>query len=128
MDAEIILKIVIAVASFLTATLIPSIIALVKYVKSYREAKTDAEKQAVYNDLLSETNKLIAAAEQTYKQVDTIIKQQGGKGSGEVKKDSVMTKLQAYCSEKGVAFDAEYWSAKIDEIVALTKEVNAKGV
>ena len=128
MDAETVLKIIIAIASFLVATLIPSVIALVKYVKSYKAAKTEAEKQAIYNDLISEVNELIAEAEQTYKQVDTIIKQQGGSGSGKVKKDSVMTKLQAYCTEKGVAFDSEYWSAKIDEIVALTKQVNAKGV
>ena len=128
MEVEVVLKIIIAVASFLVATLIPSIIALVKYVKSYKQAKTEAEKQAIYNDLLTEANSLIAAAEQTYKQVDTIIKQQGGAGSGAVKKDSVMTKLQAYCTEKGVAFDSEYWSGKIDEIVALTKQVNAKGV
>lgn len=127
MDLETIVKVITAVASFLVATLIPSIIALVKYVKSYKAAKTEAEKQAVYNDLRSEANKLIAAAEETYKQVDNIIKQQGGKGSGNVKKDSVMTKLQAYCVQKGIDFDSEYWSGQIDEIVELTKKVNAKG-
>lgn len=127
MDAEAIIAIISAVASFLLVTLIPSIIALVKFVKSYKSAKTDAEKNAIYNDMLTEVNKLIAAAEETYKEVDSILKGQGGTGSGTVKKDSVMTKLQAYCAEKGIDFDKEYWSAKVDEIVALTKQVNAKG-
>ena len=127
MDAEKIVTIVLSIASFLVVTLIPSIILLVKKWKEAKAAKTDAEKQAIYNEMLDEANKLIAAAEETYKQVDAIIKSQGGTGSGVVKKDSVMTKLQAYATEKGLTFDADYWSAKIDEIVDLTKKVNAKG-
>ena len=127
MDTETIVKIVIAIASFLVATLIPSIILMVKKWKEAKAAKTDAEKEAIYNEMLSEANNLIASAEETYKQVDAILKSQGGTGSGVVKKDSVMTKLQAYAAEKGISFDAEYWSAKVDEIVALTKKVNAKG-
>lgn len=126
MDAEIIVKVIIAIATFVVATLIPSIIALVKYVKKYKAAKTEAEKQAIYNELLGEANKLIVSAEETYKQVDSLLKQQGGAGSGSVKKDSVMTKLQAYCIEKGVDFDTEFWSGKIDELVQLTRKVNAK--
>ena len=46
--------------------------------------------------------------------------------AGAVKKDTVMTKLQAYAMEKGYEFDAEFWSNQIDEIVALTRTVNAK--
>lgn len=127
MDAETIVKIVIAIASFLVATLIPSIILLIKKWKAWKAAKTDAEKQAIYNDMLTEANKLIAAAEDKYKELDKLIKSQGGAGCGADKKDDVMTKLQLYCNEKGLAYDAEYWSAKIDEIVALTKQVNTKG-
>ena len=128
MDAETIFKIIIAAITFLIATLIPSIIALVKYVKSYRSAKTDAEKQAIYNDMLGEANKLIAAAEEKYRELDMLIKSQGGAGCGKDKKDDVLTKLQLYCNEKGLSFDSDYWSKKIDEIVALTKIVNSKGV
>lgn len=127
MDAEKIVTIVLSIASFLVVTLIPSIILMVKKWKEAKAATTEAEKQAIYNEMLNEANKLIAAAEETYKEVDAVIKLQGGTGSGVVKKDSVMTKLQAYATEKGLTFDADYWSAKIDEIVDLTKKVNAKG-
>ena len=128
MEVQQIITIISTVASFLVVTLIPSIIALVKYVKDYKAAKTDAEKQAIYNEMLGVANNLIAAAEDKYKDLDALIKSQGGAGSGKDKKDDVMTKLQLYCTEKGISFDSDYWSAKIDEIVALTKKVNAKGV
>lgn len=138
MDAYTIVKILIAVASFCIATLIPSIILLVKKWKAWREAKeaaaaakTEAEKAAaaaeeakIKNELLELANTLVGDIETAYKQFDTIIKAQTGKGVGAMKKESVMTKLQAACIEKGVAFDSEYWSAKIDEIVKLTRTVN----
>lgn len=126
MDAETIVKIVIAIASFLVATLIPSIILMVKKWKEAKVAKTDAEKQAIYNEMLTEANNLIAKAEDKYKELDALIKSQGGAGCGKDKKDDVMTKLQLYCNQKGLDFDADYWSTKIDEIVALTKKVNTK--
>lgn len=141
MDAYTIVKILIAVASFCIVTLIPSIIMLVKKWKAYvaekekaAEAKTEAERAAaeaeaekIKNELLGEANSLVVAAEETYKVVDTILKERGQKGCGSVKKDSVMTKLQSLCIQKGVEFDAEYWGAKIDELVQLTRKVNAKG-
>lgn len=124
MDYKTIFAIISAIASFLFVTLIPSIIALVKTVKQAKNAKTDAEKQAIYNSLLDEVNNLITNAEETYKNVDTILKAQTGKGSGAVKKELVMTKLQASCLQKGIEFDSQYWSNKIDELVAMTKTVN----
>lgn len=126
MDTKTILTIVSTIASFLFVTLIPSIIALVKKWKEAKNANTEAEKEAVYNDLLCQMNKLIANAEAAYKQVDDIVKQKCGQGSGVAKKDNVMTKLQNYCLQKGIEFDEAYWSKKIDDTVAMTKTVNAK--
>ena len=57
--------------------------------------------------------------------VDNILKQSGS-SAGAVKKDTVMTKLQAYALDKGYEFDVAYWRNKVDEIVTLTKQVNAK--
>lgn len=124
MDAETIVKIVIAIASFLLVTLIPSIILLVQKWKASKAAKTEAEKQKIMNEMLDLANELIVKAEETYGQVNQIVKQQSGKGLGAVKKESVITGLQAYCNEKGIAFDNEYWSKKVDEIVEVTKKVN----
>lgn len=138
MDAYTIVKILIAVASFCIATLIPSIIMLVKKWKAWKQAKeeaaaakTEAEKAAavaeeakVKNELLELANTLVGDIETAYKQFDTIIKEKTGKGVGVMKKESVMTKLQAACIEKGVPFDSDFWSNKIDEIVKLTRTVN----
>lgn len=126
MDTETILMIVSTIASFIFVTLIPSVIVMVKKWKEAKNAKTEAEKQAIYNDLLNQVNGLISNAESTYKEIDTILKSQTGKGSGAVKKEYVMTKLQSYCIEKKVDFDSDYWDKKIDEIVKLTKTVNSK--
>lgn len=125
MDVYDVVKIVIAIASFLFATLIPSIILLVNKWKALKKAKTEAEKQAIYNDMLGVANTLVGDAEDLYREVDAIVKQRGGT-MGLVKKDGVMNKLQAICIEKGVEFDKEYWSNKIDEIVAVTRKVNAR--
>ena len=124
MDYNQIIAIIGSVASFLFVTLIPSIIALVKKWKEAKAAKTEAEKEAIKNDMLNEVNKLISSAEETYKSVDTILKARGEKGCGNIKKESVMTKLQTYANQKGVEFDAEYWSKQIDGIVDMTKKVN----
>lgn len=126
MEIKTILTIVSTIASFLFVTLIPSIIALVKKWKEAKNAKTEAEKEAVYNDLLCQMNKLIANAEEAYKQLDSVVKKTGGQGSGAAKKDNVITKLQNYCLQKGIEFDEAYWSQKIDDTVAMTKKVNAK--
>ena len=126
MDYNQIIAIIGSVASFLFVTLIPSIIALVKNVKAKKNAKTEAERKAIENDMLNQVSELIASAETTFKALDQSLKNQGSKGCGELKKDTVMNKLQTYALQKGVAFDADYWSKKIDELVAVTKKVNAK--
>lgn len=124
MDYTQIIAIIGSVASFLFVTLIPSIIALVKNVKAAKEAKTEAEREAIKNDMLNQLRALVSAAEQTYKSVDDILKSKGQKGCGELKKKAVMSDLQNYAYDKGVAFDKEYWSKQVDEVVALTKQVN----
>lgn len=139
-NAYIWLKIAIAIITFLIVTGIPTVIALVQKVKAYKKAKetastatTEAEKAAaeaeaekIKNELLGHVNEFIANAETTYKDIDAILKDQGKSGCGAAKKEVVLTKIQAFCLEKGIEYDAEYWSAKVDELVALTKSVNAK--
>lgn len=126
MDIKEILTIVSTVASFLFVTLIPTIIGLVKKWKDAKAAKTDAEKQAIYNDMLNQVNTLVATAETTFSALDASLKAQGKSGCGALKKDTVMNKIQTYALTKGIDFDADYWSTKIDEVVAVTKKVNAK--
>ena len=44
--------------------------------------------------------------------------------SGEEKKEYVMTKANRYAIENGIAFDEEAVSAKVEELISLTKQVN----
>lgn len=124
MGAETIVKIIALVVSVIS-TAVPFIISLVSTIKKYKAAKTEAEKQAAINDMAEVAKSFIVDAEELYKQYDKLMKAQGSTG-GAVKKDSVMTKLQAYALEHGYTFDAEFWSNKIDQLVALTRKVNSK--
>lgn len=122
---EEILKIIGFVASGILSTLIPCLVAIKNAIKKRRDAKTEAEKEAAKIDMLSQVNILITNAESTYKAVNDILKQQGN-SAGSVKKDSVITKLQAYALQHSYDFDIDYWNQKIDEIVNLTRSVNAR--
>lgn len=126
MEIKDILTIISAVASFLLVTLIPTVIGLVKKWKDANAAKTDAEKQAIYNDMLNQVNSLVANAETTFAALDESLKSKGKSGCGALKKDIVMNKLQTYALTKGIEFDADFWGKKIDELVTVTKTVNAK--
>lgn len=136
MDIQEILKIVYAVSAFLAAA-IPLAIALwmtikkkIKLAKDLacttdeaEKAKLKAADSEATTDMLQVCNSLIVNAETLYADVANLLKREG-KSAGIVKKDSVMSKLQAYALEHGYIFDAEYWDKKVDEIVELTQKVN----
>lgn len=135
-NIETILQIVYAVASAI-AVGVPLMIALIRSVRSKlkihkelasttddaEKAKLEAANSAATIDMLNVCNELITTAETLYADVSSLLKKEG-KSAGAVKKDSVMSKLQAYAIEHGYTFDAEYWNKKIDEIVDMTKKVN----
>lgn len=98
------------------AGLVPSIMGLIAAIKKWRKTKAE-------NDLLAVVNQFISTAETTFAELDAVMKAQGT-SAGAVKKETVMTKLQAYALQKGYKINLEEWSAKIDEIVAFTKSVN----
>lgn len=136
-NLELILRIVYAVIAFL-AVVIPLVVALVKAVKKKVEinkqlqettdeaeiAKLQAANAEATNEMLDICNELIVNAEDLYSNVSALLKKDGS-SAGAVKKDSVMSKLQAYALEKGYTFDTSFWSDKIDQIVEMTKKVNA---
>lgn len=127
MDAKSIITICITIASFLLVTLIPAVVGWVTKWKAYKAAKTDAEKQAVLNELQNSVVQFIADAEKTFEALDVSLKQRGSAtGCGTMKKENVLTKIQSLCMSKGIAYDADYWSKKVDELVKLTNTVNTK--
>ena len=93
--------------------------------KARKEAETAAEKEKAYNDMLNAAQDLIKDAEAAFAGFDAVMKQQNG-SAGAMKKKSVTTDLQAYALAHGYEYNADFWSSKIDEIVAFTREVNAK--
>lgn len=137
MDIQKILKIVYAASAFLTAA-IPLVITLCMTIKKkiklakelayttdeVEKVKLKAADSEARTEMLQVCNSLIANAEALYADVANLLKREG-KSAGIVKKDSVMSKLQAYALERGYTFDAEYWDKKVDEIVELTRKVNA---
>lgn len=121
MNILLIVKIVLA---FIITSVIPFVTAIYSGYKKAKSSKTETEKQSAINDMKDVVLGFIGDAEMLYKNIDSMLKQRGTT-SGAIKKENVMTKLHAYAIEKGYEFDSEYWSNKIDEIVALTKNVNA---
>lgn len=116
---------IISIASAILGTVLPAIIGFLKAVKARKLAQTEAEKQKANADLLATAQGFIKSAEETFVEFDRLLKAQQS-SAGPMKKESVMTKLQAYAIQNGYEFDTEFWSAKIDEIVEFTKAVNAR--
>lgn len=125
MSYEQIMALVSAIASFLFVVLIPNIILLIKKIRDYKNAKTEAEKNEILNEISNSCVKFIQDAEASFKSVDSVLKARGEKGCGSMKKENVMTKINNLCIQKGITFDEEYWSKKVEELVALTKNVNS---
>lgn len=121
-----IFKIILFALSFIITTAIPFVIKLASTIKAKKSATTEAQKQAAHNDMLATVNGFIADAEAAFKGIDSLMRSQQGTTAGAMKKKNVLADLQAYALAHGYEFDAEYWSNKIDEIVAFTKKVNAK--
>ncbi len=125
MELMDIIKITGTLAGFLFTVLIPTIIVMINRINAVRKANTEAEKQTAINELKAEAQEFIIGAESLYADIDAIVKQQG-KSLGAIKKDSVMTKIQDACILKHIEFDKEYWSKVVDDLVTVTRQVNAK--
>lgn len=123
MNAEIIVRIALYILGFLITVLIPTSITFFKKYKDAKNAKSESEKKAAINDMREAAQNFIIEAEELYRNVDTVMKQNGS-SCGKIKKDGVMNKLMSLSLEKGIAFDSEYWSKTVDELVAMTKKVN----
>lgn len=124
MDWLNIVYVILGILATLVSTVLPLVYKLVKSVKAYKAAKTEAEAEKAYNDMLTQAQSLIQAAESAFEGFDKVMKAQNS-SAGAMKKDNVVSKLQAYALSNGYAYDAEFWSEKIDEIVKFTRRVNS---
>ena len=117
--------IILSIVAVLVGTIIPAAVNLGKSIKARIQAENDAAREKANADLLTHAQEFIQGAESAFESFNKLLKSQGS-SAGPMKKENVLTKLQAYALQQGYEFDAEAWSAKIDEIVAFTREVNAK--
>lgn len=124
MTIDKIITLTLAVASFILTVAIPTIIVVRKKYKDLKEAKNAAERAAIISDILNNAQNFVVSAEELYKDVNNVLKANGF-SCGKLKKDKVMTDIKQLCLAKGIAFDADFWSEKVEEIVAVTKSVNA---
>lgn len=138
MNIELWLKIGYAALGFVIAA-IPLISSLVAAFKKKIDAKkvlatatdivtkanADVKVAEATAELKEYANKFIAEVESLYKDVDSELKAKN-KSAGSVKKDSVMSKLQMQALALNIAFDFDTWSKYVDDVVAMTKIVNAK--
>ena len=139
MDAITTAQLIGIILGILFGTIIPFAISFGVAMKKRKEAKAEAEKARseaeraeaeqkkaeAENEIAELAKGFIVEAENLYKDVDTIVKQNGGT-CGAQKKDSVMTKILQACLTKGTPYDAEHWSTYVDNFVAATRKVNAK--
>lgn len=137
-NIKLILSILPVIISFVLSTVTLG----VKFVKSNKErkaalaaaeeaqteaekAQAEAEREKAENDMIATAQQYVENAEETFSEFDKVMKEKGS-SAGPMKKDTVFTKLQTYALLHGYTFDADYWLKKIDEIVAFTRNVNAK--
>lgn len=104
------LEIIISLASTALGFVITTLTFLLKFIKN-EKAKRIAD----------QTVKLCDAILPYIKKAETFINY-----SGEEKKEYVMTRANQYAQKNKLKFDEEFISQKIEELIALTKEVNTK--
>lgn len=104
------LEIIISLAGTALGFVITTLTFLLKFIKN-EKAKRIADR----------TVKLCDAILPYIKKAETFINY-----SGEEKKEYVMTKANQYAQKNKLKFDEEFISQKIEELIALTKEVNTK--
>lgn len=90
--------------------LITTLVFVIKFIKCYR-----AKKKMLNTSLLFEAVAPIVEIAESYSNY-----------SGEEKKQFVLTKVNQFALENNIPFNADDISKKIEELIELSKQVNAK--
>lgn len=99
-----------AIAGTIVGLITTTVTFIAKFFKS-------AKAKRIAEDIISIGNAVLPYIEQAEKFTSY---------SGAEKKEFVMTKANQFAIDNGIDFDADAMSEKIEELVALTKQVNAK--
>lgn len=110
---EEILSIAVGCLALLSA-LIGYIVTLIKNGKNKKLVKA-AE---TVNEIAELATEKVVEVEKLFSQAANVLKAVGVK-TGEIKKESVMTYIEGRCVEKGILFDEEYWSERVEKLVSV---------
>lgn len=105
------LEIIISTASSALGLLIVAVTFIIKFIKALK-SKNASEAARLLKEGVEQAVTLVEG-------IDTAL-------SGTTKKELALTKVNQYCIDNGIAFDAEKASALIEEVITLTKTVNAR--
>lgn len=105
------LEIILSVSGAALGLLVTTVTFLSKFIKSAKAKK-------VAENIIEISNAMIPYIEQAETYLNF---------SGEEKKEYVMTKANRFAIERGMKFDADAVSDKVEELVALTNQVNTRG-
>lgn len=122
---EILKNYILPALVWILVTGIPATLTIIKNVKAYRTAKTEAERANAQNAIVAETKRLVAEAEVLYAETNAMLKRNNSSAGG-LKKGYVVNALKAFCLEHGFPWSAAELDKAIEEEVAYTKTVNAK--
>lgn len=104
------IEIILSLASATLGFVVTTITFLLEFIKNAKAKK-----------IAEQTVKFCDAIIPYIKQAETFINY-----SSEEKKEYVMTRANQYAQENRLKFNEEFVSQKIEELIALTKDVNAK--
>lgn len=90
---------------------------IVSLVKNCKNKKLVRVAETV-DEIVGLATEKVVEIEQTYSKAAAVLKA-SGVSTGELKKENVMSYVESQCLEKGVAFDAQYWSERIERIVSV---------
>lgn len=110
---DLIVSIIVVSITFIS-TVAGFIISLIKAIKNRRRAN-DAQ---VTNEIENLAIDKITTIEKIYSQASIVLKSMGLK-TGKIKKENVMNYIESQCADKGIKFDNEYWSERIEDLVKI---------
>lgn len=114
----------------LVAAIVSGVLTIIKYVKKYKAATTEAEKEAAINDMVAELKTIVPNVEGMFSKITkavssatgtatTTTAKEGEKPFSAMKKAVAESKLKTYADLKGYTYDPDFWSEQIDSIVAV---------
>lgn len=90
---------------------------IVSIVKSFKNKKLANNAQTI-NEITSLASDKVIEIEKLYSQAAQVLKVMGIQ-TGAIKKESVMNFIENKCTQKGINFDYDFWSAEVEKLITV---------